>query len=87
MVSIPVYPGNGRRQSSHIDISSWTNKANIIVPESKTLEPSQYFALPSASFFLNEREICESDSDELTDDETFLIRHEKAFADYMNQSY
>jgi hypothetical protein len=82
MVSLPIYPGNGRKQLSNIDISSWTNKANIIVPESKVILAEQI-----EMFSIEEVENFESDAEELTDDETYLIRHEKAFADYMNSSF
>ena len=41
MVSIPFYPGNGRKQCNSIDISSWQNKANIAVPESKLIIDQQ----------------------------------------------
>ena len=40
MVSIPFYPGNGRKLCNSIDISSWQNKANIAVPGSKLIAAS-----------------------------------------------
>lgn len=83
MVSIPFYPGNGRKQCNSIDISSWQNKANIAVPESKLIIDKQ-ISFEDRDTMLSGIEQGMISEEELTDDEIYLDRHEKAFSDYMN---
>ena len=90
MVSIPFYPGNGRKHCNSIDISSWQNKANIAVPKSKLIAAADQ-SVPiedrdtMLSFTVNQQDILSEE--ELTDDEIYLERHEKAFSEFMNKSF
>lgn len=70
---MPFYPGHGRKQAANIDISSWTNKAHIIVPDSKPV---------LQSIDLKEKDLNidsdESDTEEMTEDIVYLERHSRA---------
>ena len=66
----------------NVDISTWENKANIVVPPLKRTylleEPRQDPKEPAAFALEGEVVEIESDGDELTDDEVFLERHDRA---------
>ena len=81
IVSLSFYPGSGRRQANNIDITQWTNKANIVVPTSSKNQESHNEELLKVSEFCDE----ESEGEELTDDSSYLKRHERASI-YMMES-
>ncbi|CDW77083.1 UNKNOWN [Stylonychia lemnae] len=81
MVSIGFNPSSIRR-NINMDTTSWRNQSNILVPQSRQIQgliDQQILDQNQLGIFADSKlQIFESDSEELTDDKTFLDRHERA---------
>lgn len=79
MVSLGFHP-QSIRKAPHVDTSSWRNQSNIIVPDSKYL-PTSHVITSQERFSTR----IEESEEELTDDEIYLERHQRALKTIIQQ--